>query len=104
MHRRAFLLSTAGLAAVPNPSTWGVRLLPAAFSPPAEPGDFDGWRRAFVERAAANGFSRDQVGTEIEGLTSDLGRKIWQKITILSELDENAPRRPIVGHIGGTDL
>ena len=71
MHRRAFLLSTAGLAAVPNPSTWGVRLLPAAFSPPAEPGDFDGWRRAFVERAAANGFSRDQVGTEIEGLTSD---------------------------------
>ena len=26
---------------------------------------------------------------EIEGLTSDLGRKIWQKITILGELDEH---------------
>jgi len=31
----------------------------------------------------------DQAVREIEGLTSDLGRKIWQKITILSELDEH---------------
>ena len=30
----------------------------------------------------------DQSVREIEGLTSDLGRKIWQKITILRELDE----------------
>jgi hypothetical protein len=28
---------------------------------------------------------------EVEELTSDLGRKIWQKIMILSELDERAP-------------
>jgi hypothetical protein len=32
----------------------------------------------------------DQSVREIEGLTSDLGRKIWQKITILGELDETA--------------
>jgi len=32
--------------------------------------------------------------TEIEELTSDLGRKIWQKIMILSELDERALARP----------
>jgi hypothetical protein len=31
--------------------------------------------------------------TEVEELTSDLGRKIWQKIMILSELDERRPRR-----------
>jgi len=31
----------------------------------------------------------DQSVREIEGLTSDLGRKIWQKITILSELNED---------------
>jgi hypothetical protein len=31
----------------------------------------------------------DQAVREIEGLTSDLGRKIWQKITILGELDEH---------------
>jgi len=30
----------------------------------------------------------DQSVREIEGLTSDLGRKIWQKITILGELEE----------------
>lgn len=30
---------------------------------------------------------------ELEVLTSDLGRKIWQKITILSELDERAAGR-----------
>jgi hypothetical protein len=37
----------------------------------------------------------DQSVREIEGLTSDLGRKIWQKITILGQLDEAAdPRRP----------
>ena len=71
MNRRAFLLSTAGLAAVPNPTNWGFGLLPAAYSGPAPPGDFDAWRRAFVERAAANGFSRDQVGAELESLTSD---------------------------------
>ena len=34
----------------------------------------------------------DQSVREIEGLTSDLGRKIWQKITILGELDETAHR------------
>jgi hypothetical protein len=27
---------------------------------------------------------------EVESLTSDLGRKIWQKIMILSQLDERA--------------
>jgi hypothetical protein len=36
----------------------------------------------------------DQSVREIEGLTSDLGRKIWQKITILGELDETAHRAP----------
>ena len=35
----------------------------------------------------------DQSVREIEGLTSDLGRKIWQKITILRELDEHAEGR-----------
>lgn len=29
---------------------------------------------------------------EVEALTSDLGRKIWQKIMILSELEEREPR------------
>jgi len=31
----------------------------------------------------------DQAVREIEGLTSDLGRKIWQKITILGQLEEH---------------
>ena len=35
----------------------------------------------------------DQSVREIEGLTSDLGRKIWQKITILGQLDETAHPR-----------
>lgn len=30
-----------------------------------------------------------QAATEVEDLASDLGRKIWQKIMILSQLDEN---------------
>ena len=38
---------------------------------------------------------RDSVVIEavndIENLTTGLGRKIWQKITILSALDEHAP-------------
>jgi len=45
----------------------------------------------------------DQSVREIEGLTSDLGRKIWQKITILSELDETAPHQPPPVRDGGTD-
>jgi len=45
----------------------------------------------------------DQSVREIEGLTSDLGRKIWQKITILSALDENAPHPPAPIHPVGTD-
>jgi membrane-bound lytic murein transglycosylase B len=71
MNRRAFLFSTAGLAASPNPSSWSTPWLAAALSPPSPPGDFDAWRRAFIERAAGNGFSRDQVGFEIAALTSD---------------------------------
>jgi hypothetical protein len=31
---------------------------------------------------------------EVEALTSDLGRKIWQKIMIISRLDEHAPSSP----------
>lgn len=30
---------------------------------------------------------------DVEGLCTDLGRKIWQKITILSALDERAAGR-----------
>ena len=45
----------------------------------------------------------DQSVREIEGLTADLGRKIWQKITILSALDENAPHPPAPIHPVGTD-
>jgi len=35
---------------------------------------------------------------DIEGLTSDLGRKIWQKIMILSETDGHRPRAPGSAH------
>jgi len=42
----------------------------------------------------------DQSVREIEGLTSDLGRKIWQKITILGELDERGHDRAPVGAAG----
>ena len=71
MHRRAFLLSTAGLAAVPTPLLWERGLLPAALSTPAAPGDFDAWRRAFIDRAADSGFARGQVEAEFEAMTSD---------------------------------
>ena len=49
---------------------------------------------ALIAKLAAlyAGRARDREVTagvvEIEELTSDLGRKIWQKIMILSELDE----------------
>jgi len=42
----------------------------------------------------------DQAVREIEGLTSDLGRKIWQKITILGDLDERGRDRAPVGAAG----
>jgi hypothetical protein len=34
-----------------------------------------------------------QAATEVEDLASDLGRKIWQKIMILSQLDEGRAKR-----------
>jgi membrane-bound lytic murein transglycosylase B len=71
MNRRAFVFSTAGLAAIPNPSVWGGSLLPVALDPLAPSGDFDVWRRAFVDRAASAGFPRDRVGSELATLTSD---------------------------------
>jgi lytic murein transglycosylase len=73
MHRRTFLFSTAGLAAVPTPSTWSAASLVAALfpSPPDQQGDFDAWRSAFIERAAANGFPREQVGEALSALSSD---------------------------------
>ncbi len=37
---------------------------------------------------------------EVEELTSDLGRKIWQKIMIISRLDERAAARPQPAHGG----
>ena len=66
--------------------------------------DYCGEMLALIAKLAAlyAGPSRDgeviaAVG-EVEELTSDLGRKIWQKIMILSELDE----RRTAGGAGGT--
>lgn len=69
MHRRAFLLSTAGLAAAP-PAAW----LPAQFAasgPPVDEPPFDAWRRRFEDRAVAAGWPRDKVSAELAGLASD---------------------------------
>jgi lytic murein transglycosylase len=72
MHRRTFLFSTVGLAAVPNPRTWEAALVAAIAPPtPAPAGDFEAWRAAFLAKAAAAGFPRDQVEFQLATVTSD---------------------------------
>ena len=72
MHRRTFLLSTAGLSATPAPWTWLQATL-APSDPPAVPAgaDFDAWRQGFVQKAVAAGQPRDRVIQELTGLTLD---------------------------------
>jgi lytic murein transglycosylase len=79
MHRRAFLLSTAGLAVTPLPSAWDP--VKPGGAPAAVPGDapapvsgdaaFDAWRASFMSRATAAGFPADRVGEALAGLTPD---------------------------------
>lgn len=74
MHRRTFLLSTAGLAATPGTSPWTVAQLGGGPPPAGVDGfDFESWRRAFIERAVRSGFARDRVEAEIGALTPDQG-------------------------------
>ena len=55
---------------------------------------------ALIAKLAALYAGRTPDGTvitavnEVEALTSDLGRKIWQKIMIINRLDERSPSSP----------
>ena len=78
MDRRAFLLSTAGLALTPLPQGLNLSLLglqdvggsgPAP-SPPADPA-FVAWREAFITKAVAAGLPEAPVRAELDGLTPD---------------------------------
>lgn len=75
MHRRAFLLSTLGLAAAPAPVSWLAAQLagtPSSASAAAEDAlDFGGWRDAFLARAERAGFARDRVQAELSPLSAD---------------------------------
>jgi lytic murein transglycosylase len=72
MHRRTFLLSTAGLAATPPSSSWLQTALAAPAQPP-QPGaaDFDAWREGFIGKAVGAGWARDRVERELAALTLD---------------------------------
>jgi lytic murein transglycosylase len=74
MHRRTFLLSTAGLTATPAPGSW----FQAALGPPPPPvystpggAEFDAWRQGFIDKAVAQGMARDRVTGELAALTLD---------------------------------
>jgi lytic murein transglycosylase len=75
MHRRAFLLSTAGLAVTPLPSAWDPIPSEAPWAPVPAPtsGDaaFDSWRASFLSKAAAAGLPADRVADAMAGLTPD---------------------------------
>ena len=68
MDRRTFLLSTAGLAATPDPSAWAPGPLGVAPATPADP--FDAWRRSFIDKASAT-WPRDKLVQELAVLTAD---------------------------------
>ncbi|OYX36470.1 MAG: hypothetical protein B7Y99_01690 [Caulobacterales bacterium 32-69-10] len=74
MHRRTFLLSTAGLTVTPVPGSW----FQAALGPPSPPpyvtpgaAEFDAWRQGFIDKAAGQGLPRDRVVQELAGLSLD---------------------------------
>jgi hypothetical protein len=86
------ILSSAGAAAAPTSSSPDRRMSKFELSRYL---DYCSEMLALIAKLAAlyAGRARDREVTagvvEIEELTSDLGRKIWQKIMILSELDEH---------------
>ena len=72
MDRRTFLLSTFGLAATPEPSTWSPPapgMAPPPLAPPA-PETFDSWRRDFIDKAAAR-FPRERVADALASVAPD---------------------------------
>jgi len=96
MYRRAFLLSTVGLALAPLPG--GLRLGlqdPSDANGGAAPVDpaFMAWREAFVAKAVAKGLPEARVRAELEGLTPD---------PHVITLDHRQPEltRPISAYIG----
>jgi lytic murein transglycosylase len=71
MHRRTFLLSTAGLTATPAPWSWfQASVAPAPDLTPSGSSDFDAWRAGFIDRASAQ-FPRERLVQELGALTLD---------------------------------
>lgn len=69
MQRRAFLASTFGLVAAPEPQTWGGG--PLGYAPSAPADSFEAWRRRFIAKAVAAGLPQGPVSQEVALLTAD---------------------------------
>ncbi len=98
MDRRAFLFSTAWLAVAPAPNLFQGAAQMGGGGPPQGPASdtvFDAWKAAFINKAAAQGLSRDQVTGALAGVIPD---------PHVVALDQRQPEfsKPVSGYINST--